>query len=68
VDQGLADAEPEEFERSAVAGGVMNPDSLRMDPKAVAFVKSFSPAASLWRPSATVHGPSWRAVRPKGAE
>jgi len=33
VDQGLADAEPEEFDALLLPGGVMNPDSLRMDPR-----------------------------------
>jgi protease I len=65
VDQGLADAEPEEFDALLLPGGVMNPDSLRMDPKAVAFVKSFFTCG---KPVAAIcHGP-WTVVESGAAK
>ncbi len=41
VDVKLDDARPDEFDALLLPGGVINPDKLRMNPKAVAFVKSF---------------------------
>jgi protease I len=41
VDQQLDSAKPEEFDALLLPGGVMNPDKLRMEPKAVAFAKAF---------------------------
>ena len=41
VDQTVADADPELFVGLVLPGGVANPDSLRMDEDAVAFVKAF---------------------------
>ena len=41
VDQTVADADPELFAGLVLPGGVANPDSLRMDKDAVAFVKAF---------------------------
>ena len=35
------DADPENYEGLLLPGGVMNPDKLRMEPKAVKFVQSF---------------------------
>jgi protease I len=65
VDLGLADAEPEEFDALLLPGGVMNPDSLRMDPKAVAFVKSFFTCG---KPVAAIcHGP-WTVVESGAAK
>ena len=49
-------ADPQSFDALLLPGGVMNPDHLRMDAKAVAFVKAFSTRASLSRQSATLHG------------
>jgi protease I len=55
VDEPLESANPDHFDALLLPGGVMNPDKLRMDPKAVAFVKSFfdrnKPVASI------CHGP-----------
>lgn len=41
VDVSLEDATPDEFDALLLPGGVINADSLRMNPKAVAFVKAF---------------------------
>ncbi len=59
VDVKLDDAEPEDFDALLLPGGVMNPDRLRMNPKAVAFVKAFFEAE---KPVAVIcHGP-WTIV------
>ena len=55
VDVALDSARPEEFDALLLPGGVMNPDNLRMDPKAVAFVKHFTDGG---KPVAAIcHGP-----------
>ena len=41
VDLALDSANPDDFDALHLPGGVMNPDQLRMNPKAVEFVKSF---------------------------
>ena len=41
VDVELTKANPQDFDALLLPGGVQNPDKLRMDPKAVQFVKSF---------------------------
>lgn len=41
VDVELKDADPEEYDGIVLPGGVINPDHLRMNPKAVKFLKSF---------------------------
>jgi protease I len=41
VDVPLDSADPNRFDALHLPGGVMNPDYLRMNPRAVAFVKSF---------------------------
>jgi protease I len=41
VDRPLDEADPDDFQALLLPGGVMNPDKLRMEPKAVEFVKSF---------------------------
>src|ERR1700681_2628114 len=41
VDVPLESAKAEEFDALLLPGGVMNPDNLRMNPKAVEFVKQF---------------------------
>ncbi len=41
VDTALDRAKPGDFDALLLPGGVLNPDHLRMDPKAVAFVKGF---------------------------
>jgi protease I len=59
VDQVLDNADPNDYDALLLPGGVMNPDSLRMQPKAVAFVKSFFDAQ---KPVAAIcHGP-WTVI------
>ena len=41
ADRLLEEARPEQFDALLLPGGVMNPDKLRMNPKAVEFVKYF---------------------------
>ena len=55
VDRELDDARADEYEALLLPGGVMNPDKLRVNPKAVAFVKAFVDAG---KPIAAIcHGP-----------
>lgn len=55
VDVALNTADSHNFNALVLPGGVMNPDSLRMDPLAVAFVKQFFKAG---KPIASIcHGP-----------
>jgi protease I len=55
VDQSLDDANASQFDALLLPGGVLNPDKLRMEPKAVAFVKSFFDSG---KPVAAIcHGP-----------
>ncbi|HKB70961.1 MAG TPA: type 1 glutamine amidotransferase domain-containing protein [Thermoanaerobaculia bacterium] len=55
VDLALDEADAAEFDALLLPGGVMNPDRLRMDPRAVAFVKSFVDSG---KPIAAIcHGP-----------
>jgi protease I len=59
VDVALDQANPEEFDALLLPGGVINPDRLRMEPKAVAFAKAFFEAG---KPVATIcHGP-WTVI------
>ena len=59
VDAPLDQARPEDFDALLLPGGVMNPDSLRMAPKAVAFAKAFFDAG---KPVAAIcHGP-WTVI------
>jgi protease I len=59
VDKSLDQARPQDYDALLLPGGVMNPDRLRMDPKAVAFVREF---VMLGRPVAAIcHGP-WTLV------
>lgn len=55
VDRELKDAKADEYDALLLPGGVMNPDKLRMDQSAVAFVKKFFDAG---KPVAAIcHGP-----------
>lgn len=55
VDMRLDEANPEQFDALMLPGGVANPDQLRMNKKAVQFVKSFFDAG---KPVAAIcHGP-----------
>ena len=55
VEVKLAEARPQDFDALLLPGGVMNPDKLRMEPKAVAFTKAYFEAG---KPVAAIcHGP-----------
>ena len=55
VDVSLGSAKAQEFDALLLPGGVMNPDQLRMNPDAVAFVKHFTDSG---KPVAAIcHGP-----------
>jgi len=55
VDQPLADAHPEDYDALLLPGGVFNPDRLRINERAVQFVKAFTMSN---RPVAAIcHGP-----------
>src|SRR5207253_10726153 len=59
VDVPLDRARPDGFDALLLPGGVMNPDALRMQPKAVEFVKVFFDAG---KPVAVIcHGP-WTVI------
>lgn len=63
VDTPLASARPEEFDALLLPGGVMNPDFLRVDDDAVAFVRHFVQAG---KPiGAICHGP-WTLIEAGG--
>jgi len=55
VDKPLDDANPNEFDALVLPGGVINPDHLRMDPKAVNFVRQFVSTGKTV--AAICHGP-----------
>ncbi|MBA2951731.1 type 1 glutamine amidotransferase domain-containing protein [Streptomyces himalayensis] len=59
VDQTVADSAVEDFDGLVLPGGVANPDFLRMDPKAVAFVKGFVEAG---KPVAAICHAPWTLV------
>lgn len=55
VDQSLAHISPDHYDALLLPGGVMNPDTLRADEDAVAFVRAFGEAG---KPIAAIcHGP-----------
>jgi protease I len=59
VDVPLDQARADDFDALHLPGGVMNPDTLRMQPKAVAFVKAFFDAG---KPVSVIcHGP-WTVI------
>ena len=59
VDVALDGAQPDDFDALLLPGGVMNPDALRMQPKAVVFVKAFFDAGQTG--SGHCHGP-WTVI------
>ena len=64
VDQTLDQADPHGYDALVLPGGVMNPDSLRMQPAAVAFVRAFFDAN---KPvGAICHGP-WTVIESSAA-
>ena len=65
VDLALADARAEDFDALLLPGGVMNPDKLRLDDKAIAFIKAFVDAG---KPIAAIcHGP-WPLINAGGVK
>lgn len=65
VDVPLDGAKPEDFDALLLPGGVLNPDALRMQPNAVAFVKAFFDAG---KPVASIcHGP-WTVIEAGAAK
>jgi len=59
VDETLDDVDPSDYDALLLPGGAMNPDALRMQPQAVAFVKAFFDTG---KPVAAIcHGP-WMVV------
>ena len=65
VDQDLAGADARDYDALVLPGGVMNPDALRMQPQAVAFVKAFFSAG---KPVAAIcHGP-WTVIESGAAK
>jgi protease I len=65
VDRELESADPADYDALLLPGGVMNPDTLRTQPKAVAFVKAFFDSG---KPVAAIcHGP-WTIVESGAAK
>jgi len=65
VDVPLNETQARDFQALVLPGGVMNPDKLRMDPKAVAFVKAFFDEQ---KPVAVIcHGP-WTVIEAGAAK
>jgi len=65
VDVPLAQARPGDFDALLLPGGVMNPDRLRLDDKAIAFIKAFVDAG---KPIAAIcHGP-WTLINAGGVD
>jgi protease I len=65
VEVALDRADPNDFDVLLLPGGVMNPDTLRMLPKAVAFAKSFFDSS---KPVAVIcHGP-WTVIEAGAAK
>jgi protease I len=59
VDVALDDARPQDFDALLLPGGVINPDKLRIEPKAIEFIKAFFDAG---KPVAAIcHGP-WTVI------
>jgi protease I len=59
TDASLAEAKPEQFDALMLPGGVANPDQLRMQPQAVAFVKHFVDAG---KPIAAICHAPWTLI------
>ena len=59
VDLKLDEAKPDDFDALLLPGGVINPDALRIEPKAVAFVKAFFDAG---KPVASICHEPWTII------
>jgi len=65
VDLPIDEAQPKNFQALVLPGGVMNPDQLRMEPKAIEFVKAFFDDN---KPVAVIcHGP-WTVIEAGAAD
>lgn len=65
VDRGLDEVKADEYDALLLPGGVMSPDKLRMNSKAVAFVRAFAEAG---KPIAAIcHGP-WTLIEAGAAQ
>lgn len=65
VDQTLDSVSPDQFDALVLPGGVANPDNLRINPQAVAFVRHFVEAG---KPIAAIcHGP-WTLIEAGGVK
>ncbi len=65
VDRDLGAADPSSYDALVLPGGVANPDALRLEPKAIAFVRSFAEAK---KPIAAIcHGP-WTLINAEAVE
>jgi protease I len=65
VDRELAAARPEDYDSIVLPGGVMNPDALRLEPKAIDFIKHFVVTK---KPIAAIcHGP-WTLINAGAVE
>jgi protease I len=65
VDRELARAAPEAYDAIVLPGGVINPDALRLEPRAIDFVRAFAEAA---KPIAAIcHGP-WTLINAEAVE
>lgn len=65
VDRELAQANPDSYDAIVLPGGVINPDQLRLEPKAIEFVRSFVDAD---KPIAAIcHGP-WTLINAQGVK
>jgi protease I len=65
VDRELGSANPDDYDAIVLPGGVINPDQLRLVPKAIDFIRSFAEAH---KPiGAICHGP-WTLINAKAVE
>jgi protease I len=65
VDRTLAQADAAGYDAIVLPGGVINPDSLRLEPQAIAFIRSFAQAG---KPIAAIcHGP-WTLINAEAVE
>jgi protease I len=65
VDVKLSDASPDDYAALVLPGGVINPDAMRIEPDAVAFVRAFDKAG---KPLAAIcHGP-WMLIESGAAK
>lgn len=65
VDKSLDQARPEDFDSLVLPGGVINPDALRLVPKAIAFIRHF---VETGKPIAAIcHGP-WTLINAGGVK